>query len=219
MISLDQKPSKYSFYIYGAGGHGKVVLEAALSENYPVKGFLDDDSNKWNRKIANYPVFGNISYFDSLDKKEIRIIVAIGDNTLRQSKVFEFKDKGLKFQSVIHGKALVSTFSSLGEGSMVIAGAIINIDTFIGDHVIINTGATVDHDCLIQNFVHIAPGVHIGGEVQVGEGTLVGIGSAVKPGVKIGSWSIIGAGAVVTNDIPDRVIAVGIPARVVREIK
>jgi len=219
MESHNQTKSEYSLYIYGAGRHGKVVLEAAISDKYPIKGFLDDDSNKWNWKIIGYPVFGNLSYFDTLDKNKVRIVVAVGNNSLRKTKVIEFSKKNFGYQSVIHRKAVVSEFSSLGDGSMVIAGAIINIDTHIGDHVIINTGATVDHDCLIQDFVHIAPGVHMGGEVQVGEGTLVGIGSVVKPGVKIGAWSIIGAGAVVTSDIPDRVVAIGVPARVVREIK
>lgn len=219
MKSHAQILSEYSLYIYGAGGHGKVVLEAALSDRYPIKGFLDDDSNKWNSKIVGYPVFGNFSYFDTLDKNKIRIVIAIGNNSLRKTMVIEMSKKDLHYQSVIHKMAMVSNFSSLGKGSMVIAGAIINIGTQIGDHVIINTGATVDHDSTIKDFVHVAPGVHIGGEVQVGEGTLVGIGSVVKPGVKIGAWSIIGAGAVVTSNIPDRVVAVGIPARVIREIK
>ena len=219
MKSHDQTQSEYSLYIYGAGGHGKVVLEAAISEEYPIKGFLDDDCNKWNSEIVNYPVYGNIYFFDTLDKNKVRIVVAIGNNLLRKTKVIELSNKGLSYQSVIHKKAEVSKFSSLGNGSMVIAGAIINIGTQIGDHVIINTGATVDHDCMIQDFVHIAPGVHMGGEVKVGEGMLVGIGSVVKPGVKIGAWSIIGAGAVVTSNIPDRVVAVGVPARVIREIK
>jgi sugar O-acyltransferase (sialic acid O-acetyltransferase NeuD family) len=219
MKSREQNQSEYILYIYGAGGHGKVVLEAAISDKCSIKGFLDDDNDKWNRKIVGYPVYGGVSFSDTLDKNKVRIVVAIGNNLIRKSKVIELSKKDLSYQSVIHRKTLVSPYSSLGEGSMIIAGAIINIDTHIGDHVIINTGATVDHDCLIQDFVHIAPGVHMGGEVQVGEGTLVGIGSVVKPGVKIGAWSVIGAGAVVTSDIPDQVVVVGVPARIVREIK
>lgn len=219
MTSHELSQNEYPFYIYGAGGHGKVVLEAAISNNYFIKGFFDDDTNKWNSNIFGYPVFGDISFLDCQNKEEIRIIVAIGDNRLRYSKVSEFTQKRLRFQSVIHKQAIISSFSTIGQGSMVIAGAIVNIGTCIGHHVIINTGATVDHDCTISDFVHVAPGVHLGGEVQVGEGTLVGIGSVVKPGVNIGSWSIIGAGAVVTQDIPDRSVAVGVPARVTRKIE
>ena len=100
-----------------------------------------------------------------------------------------------------------------GQGVAVMANVAINPDTYVGDHAIINTGATVDHDCHIARFAHIAPGVHLTGEVTVREGTLVGAGVATIPGVTIGKWCVIGTGAVVTKDVPDSVIAKGVPAR------
>ena len=211
--------NKYPLYIYGAGGHGKVVLDAAISNKYLIKGFLDDDNNKWKSFIVDYPILGDLSSIEGYEKGDMRIIVAIGDNRNRFKKVNDVIQKGYLFQSVVHKKAIISSYSFIGQGSMIIAGVVINIGTQVGKHVIINTGATVDHDCKINDFVHVAPGVHIGGEVQVGEGTLVGIGSVVKPGINIGSWSIIGAGAVVVEDIPAGVVAVGVPARVIRRVE
>ncbi|MCX6090103.1 MAG: acetyltransferase [Candidatus Atribacteria bacterium] len=215
----EEESTGYSLLIYGAGGQGKVVLDSALFGGHRVLGFLDDDPDKWGMQLQGYPVFGGLSILEKNNFSQIRIVVAIGVNALRQKKVNCIKGEGYFFVPVVHPKTIVSPFSTIDEGTMVIAGAIINIETQVGKHVIVNTGSTIDHDCRIGDFVHVAPGVHIGGEVMVGEGTLVGIGAVVKPGVKIGSWSVIGAGAVVIEDLPDSVVAVGVPAKVIRKVE
>ena len=97
-------------------------------------------------------------------------------------------------------------------------GAIIQSCSEIGRHCIINTGASVGHDCKIHDFVHISPHATLCGNVTVGEGTWVGAGTVVIPGVKIGKWSIIGAGSVVIKDIPDQVLAVGNPCKVIKQL-
>jgi acetyltransferase-like isoleucine patch superfamily enzyme len=77
----------------------------------------------------------------------------------------------------------------------------------------VNTGATVDHDCTLESFCHLAPGVHLCGGVCVGEGALLAVGSSAVPNVRIGAWATIGAGAVVVEDLPNEVVAVGLPAK------
>jgi len=106
----------------------------------------------------------------------------------------------------------------IGPGTMICASAVVNPGSIIGANVILNTGCTVDHHNIIGNHAHIAPGVHLGGDVSVGIGALVGIGATVIPQRSIGDWSKIGAGSVVTKTIPARVVAVGMPARVVRKL-
>lgn len=101
---------------------------------------------------------------------------------------------------------------------MICAGVVVNTGSVIGADVILNTGCTVDHHNRIGDHAHIAPGVHMGGEVEVGEGALVGIGATVMPRKRIGAWSVVGAGTLVTRDVPDGVVVVGAPARVVREL-
>src|SRR5690606_33275850 len=123
------------------------------------------------------------------------------------------------FTNVIHPSAVCSPFSSMGVGNAVLQKAVIQAESVIGNHVIINTGAQVDHHCTIGDFVHIAPGVILCGNVQIGEGTFMGAGSIVIPGKKVGAWSIVGAGSVVIDNIPDNVVAVGNPARVIKYVK
>jgi len=97
-------------------------------------------------------------------------------------------------------------------------GGIIQSCSEIGSHCIINTGASVDHDCKVEDFVHISPHATLCGNVTVGEGTWIGAGTIIIPGVKIGKWCIIGAGSVVTKDIPNHVLAIGNPCKVIKQL-
>jgi acetyltransferase EpsM len=96
---------------------------------------------------------------------------------------------------------------------------IVNPAATIGENVILNTAASVDHDCVVADGAHIAPGVHLGGGVHIGRGAWVGIGATVRDHVTIGDECVIGAGAVVLQDIPARVVAYGVPARISKQIR
>ncbi len=198
--------------IIGAGGHGKVVADILLRQSISVLGFLDDDPATWGTLRLGLPVLGAIDTFS--DYSPEGLAMGIGSNTIRREIVRRLGNLAHDlWQLAIHPRAVIAPSVSIGRGTVVAAGAVVNPDTYLGDHVIINTGATVDHDCHIGDFVHIAPGAHIAGGVRVSEGALLGIGSVAIPGSAIGEWATVGAGAVVLDNIPDRVVAIGIPAR------
>lgn len=104
----------------------------------------------------------------------------------------------------------------VGEGTVLMAGSVVNSDTVIGKHCIVNTKASVDHDCDVSDFSSLAPGVTLGGTVTVGEFSAISVGASVAHSKVIGAHTVVGAGAVVVRDIPSLVVAYGIPARVVR---
>src|SRR5690554_4373572 len=104
---------------------------------------------------------------------------------------------------------MVSGYASVGNGTVVMQGAIIQASAVVGTHCIINMGASVDHDCQVCDFVHVSPHATLCGNVSVDEGSWVAAGAIVLPGVKIGKWRVIGAGSVVTKDIPDYSLAAG----------
>jgi len=87
----------------------------------------------------------------------------------------------------------------------------------IGDQCIINTRALVEHDCVVENGAEIGPGAVLCGRVRVGAHSWIGANATIRPSITIGANTIIGAGAVVVKDIPSGVLAVGVPAKVVRE--
>lgn len=199
----------------GAGGHGKVVVDAAMSlARNRIVGFLDDEPSLSGRSIMGLPVLGRISAWRDLNIDAL--IPAIGVNSIRRDVVLREKTRGARILTVVHPRATVSASAQMGNGVVVFAGAVVNAEAAIGDNVIVNTGAIVEHDCRVGNHVHLAPGSSMGGDVTIGEGTFLGMGSRILPGVKIGDWCVVGAGAVVTKDVEDHATVVGVPARKLR---
>jgi sugar O-acyltransferase (sialic acid O-acetyltransferase NeuD family) len=200
----------HQIILQGGGQHAQVVLDCLLAAGANVIALFDP---KYNGDLFGIPQRGG---YDASFKPEARAVIAIGDNALRKKVSQETRHS---FTNAIHPSAIVSRFSEIGVGNMLLHGVIIQPRSRIGNHVILNTGAKVDHDCLVSDFVHLAPGSILCGCVSVGEGTFVGAGSTIIPGKKIGAWSIIGAGSVVISDIPDYSVAVGNPAKVIKSIK
>ena len=118
-------------------------------------------------------------------------VIAVGDNAIRKRLAEEHED--LQFIALVHPRAYVAGPNRIGDGTVVMAGAVIQAGAVIGKHCIINTGATVDHDCVIGDYVHIAPGAHLCGHVEVGEGALVGVGVGIAPMCKIPAWTLVKA--------------------------
>lgn len=195
-------------YLYGASGHCKVVVDILKSNGESIEAILDD--NPKTESLFGIPVFHTSDCKDLKDKK---VLIAIGDNSIRK-KIS--KSMNTHFHTAIHPKAIVSFFSEIGEGTVVMAGAIINPDTTIGKHCIINTSSVIEHDCVIQDYVHISPNVALAGGVIVEKGSHIGIGASIIQGVKIGRWAVIGAGAIIIEDVPDYALVVGNPGKVIK---
>ncbi|AUS28878.1 acetyltransferase [Paenibacillus sp. P2(2022)] len=205
-----------SYIVFGAGGHAKVIVDILRSNGEEIIGVLDDHCKEetWN----GFPVLGGRNQIDQLVSlyPEALLIVAIGDNTTRLKMASQFKVAGAKFGTAIHPSAVVSPSSFIGEGSVIMPNSVINADAYVGEHVIVNTAATVDHDCRIEDFAHISPGVHMAGGVQIGCCAHIGIGASLIPGVRVGCNTIVGAASCVIRDLPEKVTAVGCPAKVIK---
>jgi sugar O-acyltransferase (sialic acid O-acetyltransferase NeuD family) len=214
-----KKQKKEKIFIWGAGGQGRVVLDILrTAKNFEIQGFIDSDKKIKNKDIDGVKILGDKSYLDTLWKKGVKAgIVAIGDNEKRCQIADYLKGRKFKLINAIHPQSAVATNVSIGNNVTINAGAIVGTYAVIEDNVIINTGAIIEHENIIRNGAHIASGVQLAGCVEVGEKTLVGIGATVIQYIKIGKNSVVGAGAVVLNDIKDNVVAVGIPAKIIKE--
>lgn len=201
--------------VMGAGGHGKVVAEAAVAcGQWTEIAFLDGRFPGHSRAL-DWPVVGSDGEPAVFLREFPEIFVAFGDNHLRTTRIAELVKIGFHIPVIVHPAAWVSPSAKLGDGTVVVAGAVVNAGANLGFGCIVNTGATVDHDCSLADGVHISPGAHVGGETTIGEHTWIGIGAAIRHRMQIGARVTVGAGAAVVSDLPSGVVANGVPARIV----
>jgi len=199
--------------IHGAGRHAKVVADAARLTGWTVVAFLDDvDPTRRGSEFCGAPVLTSQDVPTAFP--DAAMALGFGDCGARLAAARQWLKAGKSLPPIVHPRAVLAASARIGEGSQLMAAAVVNPDAVLGKAVIVNTGATVDHDCRLGDGVHLAPGVHLAGNVTVDEETLVGIGSAVIPDVRIGRACVIGAGSVVVRDIPNGAKAYGSPARV-----
>ena len=206
--------------IWGTGGHALVVADVVrLQGLYRIAGFLDDSRPfRGGSEFNGVPVLGTGEALDTLVGQGIRhLLLAFGDCEARLRLARVAREKGFQLATAVHPRAVVAEGVSVGDGTVIAAGAVVNPGAVIGENVIINTLAGVDHECQLEDGVHLSPGVRLAGRVTVGRGSWVGMGASVKERVRIGAGTVIGAGAVVLRDVPDGVVAYGVPARVVKE--
>ena len=195
--------------IFGAGGHGRVVADAALLAGGHAEVFASDR----NPSSCQGDLLPGVALrtVDACGSVDLAVHIAIGNNLARQQEAgFWGYDR---LAAVVHPAATVSPFSTVGQGCFVAAGAIVGPTAQIGAGVIINHGAVVDHDVEVGAFSHIAPNAALGGHDKIGKRVLVGAGTVILPLKVIGDDVTIGAGSVVNCDLPEPGTYAGTPAR------
>jgi sugar O-acyltransferase (sialic acid O-acetyltransferase NeuD family) len=196
-------------WIYGAGGHGKVILDCLEKLGINVEGFIDDDSEKaW---FENYPIIAS----NKMSMIASEIIIGIGNNENRAKVANKVPECSL---TIVHPSAIVSPRAALGNGTVILHNSVVQTGAKVGKYCISNTRSSIGHDCILGDFVHVASGAILCGNVTIGDLTWVGAGATIIQGLTIGRRVIIGAGAVVIRDVPDNVVVVGNPSRLIRKI-
>jgi sugar O-acyltransferase (sialic acid O-acetyltransferase NeuD family) len=201
--------------VFGSGGHAKVVIDIIeRTDDYEIEAIVEPAQSS-KTSFFDYPVISESSLSQFTDRYAI---IAIGDNALRMNIVNRLisNKSTLEFVSVIHPSAQVGRDVSIRPGTVVMAGAVINPGTQIGYHCIINTRASIDHDCKLADYASVGPGATLGGAVSVGKSSSISLGANIIHGITIGNDSVVGSGAVVVEHVPDKVVAYGVPCKVIR---
>ena len=193
--------------IIGAGGHALVVASTLIAAGIDVAAFYDDKPGLWGTKIHGIRVAGPVSELSAATCTHA--IIGVGTNDTRK-RIAEQVD--IEWITAVHPFSWVHPGVSLGRGTVVCAGAVVQPGAQVGSHVILNTKSSVDHDARVGDFAHVSA-AHVAGGASIGEGVLMGLGSVVLPTIHVGAWATVGAGAVVTKEVAPKTTVVGIPAR------
>jgi sugar O-acyltransferase (sialic acid O-acetyltransferase NeuD family) len=190
--------------IIGAGGHGKVVADIAAKIGYTDICFADDHAKG---QCLGFPILGGTACLEAWNDGATDFVIGIGNNAVRK-KIAEEYD--INWVRLVHPSAQIGLQASIGRGTVVMAGAVINACAGVGEHCIINTRAVVEHDDRIGNYVHLSPGVTLSGTVTVGECTWLGTGTSVINNVDICANVTVGVGSVVIRSIQKEGIYYGL---------
>ena len=207
--------------IIGAGGFGREVkvLIDAINEKKPIYNFLGyfDDGFEKGSLINGFKVLGQISEVNNFNK-DIQVAIAVGTPKTKEQIVNKLQNEHIHFPTLIHPSVIYSTDTvTIGKGAIICAGCIITCNIVIHDFVILNLMCSVGHDTVIKEYTSIMPGVNISGEVLINSRGYIGTGAKIINQLEIGTNTTIGAGAVVSKSIPSNCIAVGVPARVIKQ--
>jgi len=204
--------------LVGGGGHCEVIIDIIRNSNeYEIAGITD--VNNKEKKVLGFSIIGNDSMLKKLYNNGIEYgficMGGIEKIKLRYDLYCNLKNIGFKLPVLMHNSSVVSSYAKVGEGTCIMAEAVINPGTNIGVNTVINTGAIIEHDCNIGGNVQISSGAVLAGGITIKDNVFIGIGTNIIPGITVGENSVIGAGSVVIRNIPDNVIAYGNPAKVV----
>jgi sugar O-acyltransferase (sialic acid O-acetyltransferase NeuD family) len=164
-------------------------------------------------------VLGDTSQLDNQEfLRRHAFIVGIGDTRIRRKLSEEILAQGGWLAKAVHPTAIVSADVTIGEGTVIMAGAIINTGSKIGRFTVVNTGAIIDHDNILEDGVHVSPGCQLAGWVHCAQDAFIGTGASVIPRKRVGHGSVVAAGATVIFDVAPRTMVAGTPARFKRDL-
>lgn len=201
--------------IIGAGGFAVQISDVLEQLGETSRAYFDDTPNARTHIFESFPIFKTIEqiagYIGSADD---RFVLGTGNPKLRRRFYGELMSLGAKPYTVLSPEAHFGKYElSIGAGSCVLTGCVIESTVQIGTGCLINLLTTVTHNTVIGNFCELSPGVRISGGCMIGDEVFIGTGAILLPGVNVGDRAVIAAGAVVTKDVASDMMVAGVPAR------
>ena len=209
---------KPSCVILGGGGHARVLVDCLQrADAVELRGILDPNRELWGADCQGVPILGADDTLAELVARGVTMFTVgvggVGNNQPRQRLFALGLAHGLQPLTVIHPSATCSGWATVGQGSQLLPGSIVNAGAVLGVNVIVNTGAIVEHDCRLGDHVHLATGARLSGTVRIGDRAHIGAGAVIRQSIDVGEDAVVGAGAVVVKDVARGDVVAGNPAR------
>lgn len=206
--------------LIGAGGFGREVAAMvehtnAAEPRWEVIGYVDDDPALHGTVINGMPVLGGLEVLSG--HPEALCTCCVADPVTKRSLVMRAGQLGATWATLVHHTAVVMPSATIGEGCALLPFTAVTANACLGRHVHVNYHSAVGHDGRLGDYVTLSSYVDVTGRADLGEGVFVGSGASILPGLSVGAYAIVGGGALVNRDIPPRTVAVGVPARIIKE--
>lgn len=205
--------------IIGSGDLGQLIAHHAIGSGEFFEVFFFDDYRVLNSSVNDHLIIGKVSDVENMfeQKRYDALMIAIGYKHFetRKSLFEKFADR-IPFARLIHPSSYVDPSCCIGKGSFILPGCTLDRGVKIGDNVLLNTGCTIAHDSMIQKHSFLSPCVAVAGFVNIGECCNIGINTTIIDNISIANNVQTGGGSVVTKNITEAGLYVGIPAKKIK---
>jgi sugar O-acyltransferase (sialic acid O-acetyltransferase NeuD family) len=208
---------KQKLLIVGAGSVGKFIAYNCehFLQSYEIIGFLDDDPQKQQAKIAGYDVIGKMDTLAQYSGKNIALVLGIAFPKVKLKIVEQCAQFDFEFPNLISKHAWISEHVTFGKGCIIYPGVSINYGTQIGDFVVMNMNCAIGHDSKIEDYAALAPGVNLGGHSHLRKGVDMGIGSSTIQNVEIGDFTVVGGQSMIVHSVQPDSKVIGVPGKII----
>jgi sugar O-acyltransferase (sialic acid O-acetyltransferase NeuD family) len=195
---------RQSILLIGAGGHCRSCIDVIEQEGrWDIVGLVGQKA-EIGASVLGYKVIANDAELADLAKDYRHILITVGHiqtPNLRAQLFYDARRLGFTLPVVVSPRAYVSRHASIGDGTVVFHGAIVNAGARVGMNCIVNSRALVEHDVAVGDHCHISTGAILNGDVRVGAFSFVGSASVVKQGLALGEHSFLGMGIALKRDL------------------
>ena len=196
---------KKNIIIIGAGGHAEACIDLVEKNNtYKVKFVVGTIKEKNKIILGKYKVIFTDKDLKDLSRKFKYALIGVGQikSSALRIKIFNnLKNKGFNIPKIISPHAVISKYSEIGEGTVIMHGSIIGPNVKIGKNCIINSKSLIEHGTSIGNNTHVATSVTINSGVKIGSNCFVGSNSSIRQLINIKSGSFVKMCSKITRNV------------------
>lgn len=207
-------------YVLGIGGSSPLFVDLAEACGYAVKGFFHYNNSRTGAIDHGFLIMGSFEDLYKMDLQGKNFILSMGDMAIRKQISEKLLSLGANIPTLIHPTAIVSRFADISSvGVLIGAGCIIQNDDIICSHVVIRDQALICHQTTIEEYCFVGPKSLVGAHVTLRTMAFIGQSATLISGKvpEVGENTIVGAGSLVTKSLPSNCVAIGNPAKVIKE--
>jgi sugar O-acyltransferase (sialic acid O-acetyltransferase NeuD family) len=213
---------KLVLFPFGGNAREALVSVFALNErtvSWEILGFIDDDRSHHGKECCGVPVLGGREILE--EHPDAFVLAVPGSPTSYQRRKEIIGSLNLdesRFVTIMHPSVVVAPNATVGCNTVVMPNAVISCGVKIGSHCVILPNTVISHDSSVGAYCCLGSNISVSGSVNIGAGCYIGSGTKMREDISIGAGTLVGLGSNVLSDIPAGVIAVGSPAKIIRNV-